>query len=240
MRALDYLASAVLMLGKDKWDIGTLMDIRHEPLFLIPKPDSACPIACTHEPDIFSTEIKCDYDPKIEPFLNQAHVVRRQSRKGRFFRPSPEFRPECFLELGLISLASKTINYPNHWGMKQSAFLSFGCLNGGMLNLNHKTIRNLDVGNMQLASIVSGGYLLPIRRKIVLPRSVPIGFRLPPLITVALTLMGPMPNFLRAALRDERCSAPRAEPNGARSGFNRTSPESANLILKPRHLAWEQ
>lgn len=88
-----------------------------------------------------------------------------------------------------------------------------------MLNLDHETNRNLDVGDMQLASLVSGGNLLPIGRKLVLPRSVPVGFRLPPIITMALPLMGPVPNFLRAALCDQRCSAPRAEPNSAGSGL---------------------
>lgn len=76
MCALDHLASAVLMLGKDKRDISALADIRNEFLFLMPKPYSASPVASAHQPDIFSTEIKCDYHPKVEPLLNQTHVVR--------------------------------------------------------------------------------------------------------------------------------------------------------------------
>ena len=74
--------------------------------------------------------------------------------------------------------------------MKLSAFFDFHPLDGGMLNLDHETVRNLDVGDMHLASFVSGGNLLPIGGKIVLPRPVPVGFRLPPIITMTLPLMG--------------------------------------------------
>ena len=70
MCALDHLASAVLVLGKDKWDIGALSDICNEFIFLVPEPDSASPVASAHKPDIFSTKIKCDYNPKIEPLID--------------------------------------------------------------------------------------------------------------------------------------------------------------------------
>lgn len=76
MCALDYLASAVFLLKEDKWDISTLSDILNKFLFFVPESDTTSPIATTHEPDIFSTEIKSDYHLKVAPLLNQTHVVR--------------------------------------------------------------------------------------------------------------------------------------------------------------------
>lgn len=114
-----------------------------------------------------------------------------------------------------------------------------------MLDFDHKAIRDLDVGNVELASLVSGGNLLPFSRKIVLPRSVPVSFRLPPIITMTLPLMGPVPDFLRTALRDQRCSAPRTEPNRAGSGLHsyifrkrKFHPEDISMVCEYNKVEW--
>lgn len=220
MRALDHLTHSVLFLEKDIWDIGALSDIRDEFLFFVPESDPASPIASTHEPDIFSTEIKSDYHLEIAPLLNQSHLIRRQARNNGFVRPMPKFRSECFLELNFISLTSETINHPYHRGMKNSAFSDFLRFDGGMLDFYHETVRYLNIRNMELASLVAGGNLLQISREAVLPRSVPIGFGLPPIVAVTLSLVSPVPDLLRTASRDQLCTTPRAEPDSAGSGLH--------------------
>ena len=53
--------------------------------------------------------------------------------------------------------------------MKKSAFSGFLQFDGGVLDLDHETFGDLNVRNMQFASLVSGANFLPISREIALP-----------------------------------------------------------------------
>ncbi|WP_237401137.1 hypothetical protein, partial [Rhodovulum sulfidophilum] len=63
-------------------------------------------------------------------------------------RPPPKFNSERFLKLCLIGLASKGINHPNHGSMEKSAFSSLLQPDGGVLDFDHETIRDLDIRNV--------------------------------------------------------------------------------------------
>jgi hypothetical protein len=63
---------------------------------------------------------------------------------------------------------------------------------------------------VKLACRVACRDFLPVSGKIVLPFAVPFGFVLPPIVTVPLPRMRPVPNFDVAALRDKFCTASRA------------------------------
>ena len=66
---------------------------------------------------------------------------------------------------------------------------------------------------------VSDCYLLPLLGEAILPRAMPLGLGLPPVIAVGLTLMRPVPDLLAAALRDQLTATPWAEPKGTGSGL---------------------
>lgn len=110
---------------------------------------------------------------------------------------------EHALILGQISRAAPAIDHPNHPIVEFGAGSHLVGFDRRMLKLHHQPIGCLDVGNVQLALVVSCWHFLPVLGEMILPGPVPLRFILPPVIAMSLALMGPMPDLLGAASGDK-------------------------------------
>lgn len=79
-----------------------------------------------------------------------------------------------------------------------------------MLEFDDQAFGRLDVGYVELTTIIPGGDFLPNCREVVLPVPMPVGFVFPPVVTVPLTLVRPMPDFPGSAPGDQFCATTRA------------------------------
>ena len=84
--------------------------------------------------------------------------------------------------------------------MEFSADLRLFRLDVGVLELNNQPFGRLDVCNVEFTMFVPRCSFLPVRREVVLPIPVPLCLIFPPVVTMALALVRPMPNFLCSAL----------------------------------------
>lgn len=72
-----------------------------------------------------------------------------------------------------------------------------------MLKLDNQAFRRFNVRDVKFAALVPTCNFLPIWREVVLPIAVPLSLIFPSVITVSLTLVRPVPHFLRSASDDE-------------------------------------
>jgi hypothetical protein len=70
-----------------------------------------------------------------------------------------------------------------------------------MLKLDHTPVPGPYIGNVLFTVVGPVDNLLPLDGKLVLPLTMPLGLRLPPMVTSAFSEMSPMPNPEFSAFR---------------------------------------
>ncbi len=154
-------------------------------------------------PNVIQTEIEGDEHSDRCP-LSQETAVMKPYLVDHLVRLS--------VQMGIVQRMQKLIEVcrspyavhnPKHRFVKLRPNQSFFWFDVGVLELDHPTVRRLDVSNMQLAVFIARRDLLPILGEVVFPVSMPLGFILPPMVAMSLASMSPVPNSTSTAPRDQ-------------------------------------